>query len=198
MPSSRNFLCLVFPLISFPLPSAATSRKSSFLPSFTSSRSTGFEWRAVRPAANARPISRGLRRSATCRPNRSGRPPVGWIQRFGEFDSTTRHLVAGLAAGGRRKRSKLTRDVARHSNRNQVHELLGVAAGVVMMSLVRLIGFRTLGCGCVTGHYREVATNREVTYVEEKGTGCEQTAHRRNHTLAAARAGFGPLTARAS
>ena len=70
--------------------------------------------------------------------------------------------------------------------------------GVAMMSLVRLLGFRTLGCGCVTGHYREVATNREVTYVEEKGTGCEQTAHRRNHTLAAARAGFGPLTARAS
>src|SRR5829696_8794863 len=129
MPSSRNFLCLVFPLISFPLPSAATSRKSSFLPSFTSSRSTGFEWRAVRPAANARPISRGLRRSATCPPNRSGRPPVGWIQRFGEFDSTTRHLFAGVAAGGRRKRSKLTRDVARHSSRNQVHELLGVAAG---------------------------------------------------------------------
>ncbi len=38
-----------------------------------------------------------------------------------------------------------------------------------MMSLVRLLGFTTLGCGCVTGHYREVATNREVTYVEEKG-----------------------------
>ena len=34
-------------------------------------------------------------------------------------------------------------------------------------------------------HYREVATNREITYVEEKGTTCAQHAHRRNHTLAA-------------
>jgi len=50
----------------------------------------------------------------------------------------------------------------------------------------------------VTGHYREIATNREVTYVEEKGTSCEQAAHRRNHTLAAARAGFAPVAARAS
>ena len=35
---------------------------------------------------------------------------------------------------------------------------------------VRLLGFTTLTCGCVTGHYREIATNREVTYVEEKGS----------------------------
>lgn len=67
-----------------------------------------------------------------------------------------------------------------------------------MMSLVRLLGFRTLGCGCVTGHYREVATNREVTYVEEKGTTCENSAHRRNHTLATARVEFASLAARAS
>jgi hypothetical protein len=67
-----------------------------------------------------------------------------------------------------------------------------------MMSLVRLLGFRTLGCGCVTGHYREVATNREVTYVEEKGLSCPETAHRRNHTLAGARIGFGAATAKAS
>ena len=53
-----------------------------------------------------------------------------------------------------------------------------------MMSLVRLLGFTTLGCGCVTGRYREVATNREVTYVEEKGLACDCTNHRRNHTLA--------------
>ena len=51
------------------------------------------------------------------------------------------------------------------------------------MSLVRLLGFNKLSCGCVTGHYREVATNREVTYVEEKGSACEQYAHRRNHTI---------------
>lgn len=58
-----------------------------------------------------------------------------------------------------------------------------------MMSLVRLIGFTTLGCGCVTGKYREVATHREVTYVEEKGVGCAHHGHRRNHTLASARFG---------
>jgi hypothetical protein len=39
----------------------------------------------------------------------------------------------------------------------------------------------------VTGHYRELATNREITYVEEKGSACEHHDHRRNHTLAPAR-----------
>jgi hypothetical protein len=58
-----------------------------------------------------------------------------------------------------------------------------------MMSLVRLLGFTTLGCGCVTGKYREIATHREVIYVEEKGNGCQQHGHRRNHTLAPARFG---------
>jgi hypothetical protein len=67
-----------------------------------------------------------------------------------------------------------------------------------MMSLVRLLGFNTLACGCVTGHYREVATNREITYVEEKGVNCDQHGHRRNHTLATARFGMGAVTARAS
>ncbi|MGH9253376.1 MAG: hypothetical protein ACRD3C_02275 [Vicinamibacterales bacterium] len=51
------------------------------------------------------------------------------------------------------------------------------------MSLVRLLGFRTLTCGCVIGRYREVATSREVTYVEEKGPGCDLHGHRRNHTI---------------
>jgi hypothetical protein len=58
-----------------------------------------------------------------------------------------------------------------------------------MMSLVRLLGYTTLGCGCVTGHYREVATHREIVYVEEKGPACSHVAHRRNHTLAPARFG---------
>ena len=61
--------------------------------------------------------------------------------------------------------------------------------GVTMMSLVRLLGFTTLACGCVTGRYREVATHREVTYVEEKGHGCVDAGHRRNQTLAPARFG---------
>jgi hypothetical protein len=67
-----------------------------------------------------------------------------------------------------------------------------------MMSLVRLLGFTTLTCGCVTGRYREVATNREITYVEEKGTTCDRPSHRRNHTLAHARFGTSALAARAS
>jgi hypothetical protein len=52
-----------------------------------------------------------------------------------------------------------------------------------MMSLVRLLGFTTLACGCVIGKYREVATSREVNYVEEKGHTCASHGHRRNHTV---------------
>ena len=52
------------------------------------------------------------------------------------------------------------------------------------MSLVKLLGFNTLSCGCIVGRYREVATSREVKYVEEKGKGCSCHGHRRNHTLA--------------
>jgi hypothetical protein len=52
-----------------------------------------------------------------------------------------------------------------------------------MMSLVRLLGFTTLACGCVIGKYREVATSREVNYVEEKGHSCGSHGHRRNHTV---------------
>ena len=51
------------------------------------------------------------------------------------------------------------------------------------MSLVRLLGFTTLACGCVVGKYREVATSREVAYVEEKGKACGSHGHRRNHTV---------------
>jgi len=55
------------------------------------------------------------------------------------------------------------------------------------MSLVRLLGFTTLGCGCVIGRYREVASSREIAYVEEKGKTCGSHGHKRNHTLAADR-----------
>jgi hypothetical protein len=62
------------------------------------------------------------------------------------------------------------------------------------MSLVRLLGFTTLACGCIVGKYREVATSREVAYVEEKGKGCGSHTHRRNHTIAADRlASVSPL-----
>jgi hypothetical protein len=56
------------------------------------------------------------------------------------------------------------------------------------MSLVRLLGFSKLTCGCVVGRYREVATSREVKYVEEKGKLCVTHGHRRNHTIAPDRA----------
>jgi len=52
------------------------------------------------------------------------------------------------------------------------------------MSLVRLLGYRTLTCGCIIGQYREIATSRELTYIEEKGASCQTNAHRRNHTVA--------------
>jgi hypothetical protein len=54
-----------------------------------------------------------------------------------------------------------------------------------MSSLVRVLGFTTLGCGCLVGRYREVATSRELSYVEEKGKGCGAHGHRKNHTVAA-------------
>jgi hypothetical protein len=72
------------------------------------------------------------------------------------------------------------------------------------MGLVRLLGFTTLGCGCVVGRYREVATSREVAYVEEKGSSCGSHGHRRNHTVAAERfaatapTGLTALTSKAS
>ena len=37
------------------------------------------------------------------------------------------------------------------------------------MSLVRLLGYTTLACGCVVGRYREVASNREVDVCRGKG-----------------------------
>ena len=72
------------------------------------------------------------------------------------------------------------------------------------MSLVRFLGFTTLGCGCVVGRYREMATSREVSYVEEKGKSCGSHTHRRNHTIVADRLaiaapiGFTALAGKAS
>ena len=54
------------------------------------------------------------------------------------------------------------------------------------MSVVRLLGFATLDCGCVVGRYQDVHANREVAYVEEKGPVCAAHLHRRNHTIAIA------------
>lgn len=55
------------------------------------------------------------------------------------------------------------------------------------MSLVRLLGFSRLPCGCVVGRYRDVGRRREVVYVEEKGPACTAQGHRRNQTVRPAR-----------
>jgi len=52
-----------------------------------------------------------------------------------------------------------------------------------MGHFVRLLGFTTLDCGCILGRYRELATNRDVNYVEEKGSACKVHMHRRNNTV---------------
>jgi hypothetical protein len=64
-----------------------------------------------------------------------------------------------------------------------------------MGSLVRLLGFTTLGCGCVIGRYRDLSTNGHVSYVEEKGNTCTTHGHRRNHTISDRMAGAPVLTA---
>ena len=65
------------------------------------------------------------------------------------------------------------------------------------MSVVRLLGFATLNCGCVVGKYREVATSREVTYIEEKGQVCDTHQHRRNHTVPSSHPGWTPSVVQA-
>jgi hypothetical protein len=55
------------------------------------------------------------------------------------------------------------------------------------MSVVKLLGFGTLQCGCVVGRYRDLGSTREVVYVEEKGPHCQSASHRQNHTISALR-----------
>ncbi len=62
--------------------------------------------------------------------------------------------------------------------------------------LVRLLGFITLDCGCVVGRYQDVATNRDIAYVEDKGDACATRAHRRNHTLSVHRRAVVPSSVR--
>ena len=59
------------------------------------------------------------------------------------------------------------------------------------MSLVRLLGFTTLSCGCVSGRYREMSTARELTYIEEKGAACTDLGHRRNQPVSRDRVAHG-------
>ncbi len=62
---------------------------------------------------------------------------------------------------------------------------------VPAMSLVRLMGFATLTCGCVTGRYREEGSKREITYIEEKSTACVSSGHLQNQPVSADRVAHG-------
>jgi hypothetical protein len=98
----------------------------------------------------------------------------------------------------------MTASPAAMTSNRPAWELLNLGSeGNGFMSVVRILGFSTLSCGCVVGRYRDIASTREVTYVEEKGIDCESHAHRRNHTVSAERERFAAvsintLTARAS
>lgn len=48
------------------------------------------------------------------------------------------------------------------------------------MLLFRLLGFARLGCGCLVGRYHQLAMDRDLQYVEEKGCSCTHANHRRN------------------
>lgn len=54
------------------------------------------------------------------------------------------------------------------------------------MSFVRLRGYSTLSCGCVIGHYHELGSERDVSYVEQKGASCSNPQHRSNKTIRSA------------
>src|SRR5215510_10276285 len=104
--------------------------------------------------------------------------------RTGCLRALSHHASRAIPSENRERLQGLVRLLQQRLNAQLRYENCSASQrGVVMSSLVRLLGFTTLGCGCVTGHYREVATNREITYVEEKGTGCQHQTHRRNHTL---------------
>ena len=62
--------------------------------------------------------------------------------------------------------------------------------------LVRLLGFVSLGCGCVIGRYREVGSDRDLTYIEEKGAPCAVSSHRRNHRVTLERPTWVPASFR--
>lgn len=59
------------------------------------------------------------------------------------------------------------------------------------MSMVRLLGFRNLACGCVSGRYRDLDTNQELSYIEEKSPHCVDSAHQRNQPVSRHRVAHG-------
>jgi hypothetical protein len=76
----------------------------------------------------------------------------------------------------------LNPDVHRPATFLQTTWLVIPTTNTPVITRVRLLNFSTLGCGCVIGRYREVSTNQEIVYVEEKGSSCGSHSHRRNQT----------------
>ncbi len=57
------------------------------------------------------------------------------------------------------------------------------------MPLFRHVGFTTLSCGCLVGRYRDLAIDRKVDYIEEKGIRCWSSDHQRNQRASTGLAG---------
>src|SRR3954447_5726734 len=83
-------------------------------------------------------------------------------------------------------RHRLSVTASGHPPLDPLRRCRGTDCEGIRMSVVRLLGFATLECGCVVGRYQDVHANREVAYVEEKGPVCAAHLHRRTHTLAIA------------
>ncbi|HVT46387.1 MAG TPA: hypothetical protein VHD57_01260 [Vicinamibacterales bacterium] len=105
--------------------------------------------------------------------------------------SIARHEIARLGEIGAGNGWNAIRPIARDTARR----LLSVESRDGM-SVVRLIGFTTMSCGCVSGRYREVGSLRETTYIEEKGVGCAVAGHQRNQPVGAGRVAHGFESAR--
>ena len=53
-----------------------------------------------------------------------------------------------------------------------------------MSVLVKFLGFTTLGCGCVSGRYREQQPpHKEEVYIDQKGEHCTNDDHQANRKL---------------
>lgn len=50
------------------------------------------------------------------------------------------------------------------------------------MRILKGLGSRSLGCGCLVGLY-ETYDSRTVAIIDARGSGCAETAHRRNSRI---------------
>lgn len=52
-----------------------------------------------------------------------------------------------------------------------------------MSSLVTLVKYDWMSCGCQIGIYRINSDGKLIVYVEAKGKECQKHSHRRNHVV---------------